>query len=273
MDRVLVDINDGVADVRLNRPDKRNALDMAMFDAIIDAAEALKVDPAVRAVVLSGVGASFCAGLDMSIFSSMAGDVPGERPAPGRGLTDVAPGTITHRAQQAVHAWREVPAPVIAALHGHALGGGLQIAVAADIRFCHPATQLSVLEIRWGLVPDMTVLQYLPALVGLDRAKELTYTGRIISGADASAMGLVTHLSDAPHTAALALAAEIAGKSPDAVRAAKRLLDAAGHVSIADGFAAERREIDAIIGSPNQTEAVRAWFEKRPAVFAEPLIH
>jgi enoyl-CoA hydratase/carnithine racemase len=272
-DRLSVTLDRGVADVRLNRPDKMNALDPAMFRALAETAAALAAEPSLRAVVLSGEGRAFCAGLDFSSFQAMAdGDDPGategtERP---RTITDVEEGTITHLGQQAVYGWTELPVPVIAAVHGFALGGGIQLALGADIRFVTPDVQLSVLEIKWGLVPDMTGTQTLISLVGLDVAKELTFTGRKVSGTEAVELGLATHLSDDPLAAALELAHDIAGRSPDAIRAAKRLLNNAAKVSLAEGFAAERAEIGRLIGSANQVEAVMAGFEKRAPRFADP---
>jgi enoyl-CoA hydratase/carnithine racemase len=180
------------------------------------------------------------------------------------------PGRITHGGQQSVWVWQEIPVPVIAAVHGAALGGGCQIALGADLRFVAPDVQMSVLEIRWGLIPDMAGTQLLRNLVGLDVAKDLTFTGRMVGAEEAVRIGLATRMADDPRALALETAAEIAGRSPDAVRAAKRLLNNAGHVSVAEGLAAERREIGALIGSPNQVEAVTAFFEKRPANYANP---
>jgi enoyl-CoA hydratase/carnithine racemase len=275
-DRVRFTVTDGVADVRLNRPDKLNALDLAMFDALVETGEAIKADRSVRAVVLSGEGRGFCAGLDFASFQAMAGsgtdgpqgdDAPLGGPVADLGRRD--PGRITNRSQQAVYVWTEMAAPVIAAVHGPALGGGMQLALGADIRIVAPDAKLSVLEIRWGLVPDMTGTQMLPRLVGLDVAKELTFTGRMVSGEDAVRLGLATRVSEHPLDDALALAREIAGRSPDAVRGAKALLNLAGLVSLEEGFIAESRTIGPLIGSPNQVEAVMAYFEKRDPVFRD----
>ena len=278
-DRVTVDITDGVADVRLNRPDKLNALDGDMFVALTDTSARLARDSSVRAVVLSGAGRSFSAGLDFSGFMAMAGGrvtVDGGGPPPGDGgqggigaigRTD---GRITHLAQQAAHGWSEVPVPVIAAIWGHCLGGGLQIALGADLRIVHPEATLSVLEIRWGLSPDMTGTATLPRLVGPDVAKELTWTGRMVGGAEAARLGLATRASESPLDDALALAREIAGRNPHAVRSVKRLLDRSGIVPLAQQYADERHEIGSLIGTPNQVEAVAAYFEKRAPSFADP---
>ena len=261
-DRVTTTISDGVADVRLNRPEKLNALDPAMFAAIADAGEALKGEPDLRAVVLSGEGRSFCAGLDFASFQAMAGG-----PRPDMGAVVAAPeGRITHGGQQAVYVWQELSVPVIAAVSGHALGGGFQLMLGADLRIVHPEAQLSVLEIRWGLIPDMCGTQLLPPLVGPQRARELTWTGRTVSGREAVEIGLALRCSDDPREDALALAGELAAKSPDAIRAGKRLFGA-DREALAAGFAAERAEIGALFGTPNQKEAVTAFFEKRPPQF------
>lgn len=267
-DRVTIEITDGVADVRLNRPDKMNALDGAMFQALADAGESLKNDTSVRAVVLSGEGRAFCAGLDFGSFNAMAEDEREDKPATDALERDGE--RITHRGQQVAYCWTEMPAPVICAVTGVALGGGFQIAMGADIRIIAPDARMSVLEIRWGLIPDMTGTQTLIRHVGLDVAKELTFSGRMVEGDEAVRIGLATQVSESPLADALAMAHEIAGKSPHAIRAAKRLMNNAGSLDMAAGFAAEREEIGALIGSPNQKEAVKAFFEKRAADYANP---
>jgi enoyl-CoA hydratase/carnithine racemase len=271
-ERVTVRREDGVADVRLNRPEKMNALDGAMFDALIETGRALAGDRSLRAVVLSGEGRCFCAGLDMSSFASMAGQ--GSSNSPERrsagNLFERSEASPANRAQSAAWVWTELPVPVIAAVHGVAYGGGLQIALGADLRFVAPDTRLSVMEIRWGLVPDMSGTQALRRLVRLDVAKELTFSGRVVSGTEAVELGLATHVSDTPREAALELAREIASKSPDAIRAAKQLLNDAGLVSLAEGMALEERLQASLIGRPNQVESVRANLEKREPRFRDP---
>jgi enoyl-CoA hydratase/carnithine racemase len=255
-------IADGVADVRLNRPEKLNALDMALFTALAETAAALADTPAVRVVVLSGAGRSFCAGLDLTAFSAMAA---GERWCPADDPTTTgADGRSL--GQRAVLAWYDLPVPVIAAVRGHALGGGLQLALGADIRLAAPDATFSVYEINWGLTPDMAGTQLLPRLVGPDVAAELTYTGRTVEAAEADRIGLVTRLVEDPLAAARALAARIAAVNPDAVRASKGLLRQA-HGPIEDGLAAERAAMAAIMGSPNQREAAAAGLEKREPRF------
>lgn len=267
-DRISISTDDlGVADVRLARADKRNALDPAMFNALIESSDLLAKDTSLRAVVLSGEGKGFCAGLDFASFQAMGDSADaGERPA----TTDSDDGRITHRGQQAVYGWTELPVPVIAALRGHALGGGIQLALGADIRIAAPDTKMSVLEIRWGLVPDMTGTQTLINLVGLDVAKELTFSGRMVDAEEALHLGLVTQIAEDPHAVALEMATDIAKKSPHAIRAAKRIFNEASKLTVAEGFAMEREEIGRLIGSPNQGESVKAFFEKRDPDFADP---
>lgn len=263
-DRVRVQVGDGgVATVTMVRADKHNALDQAMFEGLVKAAEQLAADASVRAVVLHGEGKSFCSGLDVASFMS------GQR---GTGvLLDREDGHVANLAQRVSYDWSQVPAPVIAAIHGNCFGGGLQIALGADIRIAAPDAKLSVMEIKWGLVPDMGITQALPRLLPVDVAKELTFTGRIVSGRDAAALGLVTRTDDDPLAAALALAEEIAGKSPDAVRAAKRLYD---QTWVGDDAAAaltlESELQSGLIGSPNQIAAVMAGMSGERPVFTDP---
>ena len=266
-DRVDVSIQDGIADVRLCRADKLNALDLPMFLALIEAGRSLARDGSLRAVVLSGEGRAFCAGLDFQSFAAMAGQSEAER---GPGLLDRSDESIANLAQRAAWIWKELPVPVIAALHGVTYGGGVQIALAADIRLVAPDAKLSVREVHWGLIPDMSGTQTLRHLVGLDVAKELTYTARIISGTEAVQLGLATRTSERPHEEALELAREIAGRSPDAIRAAKRLLDASVVSSVEDGLLLEEKLQRSLLGRPNQIEAVRANMEKRPPKFEDP---
>jgi enoyl-CoA hydratase/carnithine racemase len=267
-DRVTIDISGGVADVRLNRPDKVNALDGLMFAALVEAGDTLAADRSVRVVVLSGEGKGFCAGLDIAAFMGAGGN--GDGPTASFDLLGGREGgRIANMAQQVAYTWTEMPAPVIAAVHGVAFGGGIQIALGADIRIVAPDARLSVMEIRWGLLPDMTGLQMLPRLVGLDVAKELAFTGRRISGTEAAQLGLATRVSEDPHGDAMALAAEIAGRNPAAVQASKALLNAAGTRPLGDSFREETRLMTEVIGSPNQMEAVAAELEGRPARFVD----
>jgi enoyl-CoA hydratase/carnithine racemase len=261
-ERVTVEVAGGVADVRLARPDKHNGLDRPMFEALVSTGRALAGDRSLRAVVLSGEGPSFCAGLDFASFMGARTAIDALLARDGTSPANLA--------QQAAWVWAELPVPVIAALHGHVLGGGLQIAAAADVRYATPDARLSVREIEWGLVPDMSGTQTLRHLLRLDVLKELTFTGRIVEGREAVELGLVTHLSETPREAAHALAEEIATRSPDAVRAAKRLLGAAVTASVADGLRLEETEQRALLGSRNQLEAVAAGMAKRPPRFVDP---
>ncbi len=266
-DRVTISIEGGVADVRMVRIDKMNALDDAMFQALIDTGESLKVEPGLRAVVLSGEGRAFCAGLDMGNFGRMASGALGG--AAGAATGDLASRThgIANRAQYAVWVWREIPVPVIAAVHGVAFGGGFQLALGADMRFVAPDTRMAVLEIKWGLVPDMAGTMLMRHLAREDVVRELTYSGRIFSGEEALAMGFATRVCADPRSEALVLARDIAARNPDAIRASKRLLNAAPMSDQLGGLVQETIEQVALIGSPNQVEAVNANIEKRTPVF------
>jgi enoyl-CoA hydratase/carnithine racemase len=258
-DRVSVSVSQGIADVRLNRPDKLNALDIAMFDALVAAGLGLRSERGLRAVVLSGEGRGFCAGLDVASFAGGG----------GRSLFERSPESPANLAQRAAWIWTELPVPVIAAIHGVAYGGGLQIALAADVRFVAPDARLSVMEIKWGLIPDMSGTQTLRRLVRQDVAKELTFTGRVITGKEAVELGLATRVSEKPLEDALAMASEIAGKSPDAIRAAKRLLNETWQGTVAEGLKLEEALQRSLLGKPNQVESVKANFEKRAPKFTD----
>ncbi len=273
-ERVLVSIEAGVAQVTLNRADKRNALDLAMFHALAEAGAAVAGDNSVRAVVLSGAGKSFCAGLDLAAFATMAPSAGDDAETPGHSAGSALrmhESGLTHRAQQAVWTWQQVPVPVIAALQGHALGGGIQLALGADIRVCHPATKLSVRELHFGLIPDMTGTLVLSRLVRPDIAKELVFSARIFDGVEALRLGIVTRLSETPLDDALAMAAEIAAqRSPEAIRGAKALINRLVNADAGAQFAAEREVVTQLIGSPNQIESVVASFGNRPPQFVDP---
>jgi enoyl-CoA hydratase/carnithine racemase len=258
-DRVRLTIADGVADVRLNRADKLNALDPDMFRAITDTGARLKDDPDVRAVVLSGEGRAFCAGLDLD---RMVAASKGESILPFADLGKRTHG-IANWAQHLVWLWRELPVPVIAAVHGLALGGGFQLMLGADLRYVAPGTRFAVIESKWGLVPDMAGTQLMRHLVREDIVRELTYTARTFSAEEALAFGLATRVIDNPRAAALEIAREIASRSPDAIRAAKRLLNLAVGCDAATGLAAETAEQKALLGTANHIEAVTANLEGR----------
>ena len=265
--RVSVTMHEGIAHVRLTRPDKRNALDDAMFQAIAQAGERVKHDTSVRAVVLSGDGASFCAGLDFGGFQAMGSGNSGDGSATAAG--SMKDGRITHLAQQICWVWQEVPVPVIAALQGHALGGGMQLALGADIRIAHPDTKMSMREVHWGLIPDMTGTLRLSRLVRDDVMKDLVFTGRIFPASEGATLGVVTRLSNDPVADAMVAAAEIAGRSPSAVRGAKQLINRLSNAGAAEHFAAEREIIFGLIGKPHQVEAITANFENRAPKFED----
>jgi enoyl-CoA hydratase/carnithine racemase len=266
--RISVSISEGVADVRLVRADKMNALDAAMFDALVATSERLAGEKGLRAVVLCGEGRAFCAGLDMGRFAAMKEN--GGNGIEGGEKRDLAARThgLANFAQQAVWGWRQLPVPVIAAIQGVAFGGGFQLALGADLRFLSPDARMSIMEIKWGLVPDMAGTPILASLVRDDILRELTYTGRIFSAQEALSYGLATRICDDPRAAALEVAREIAGKSPEAIRAAKCMLN---KLSIDPGPAllAESVEQMKLMGGANQLEAVRANLEKRTPRFAD----
>ncbi|MGY3446817.1 crotonase/enoyl-CoA hydratase family protein [Bradyrhizobium sp. USDA 4473] len=266
-DRVSISISDGIADVRLVRADKMNALDAAMFEALVAATDRLSKEKGVRVVVLSGEGRAFCAGLDMGRFAAMKDGGNGVPGGANRDLTIRTHGKA-NAPQQAVWGWRQLPVPVIAAVHGVAFGGGFQLALGADMRFLSPDARMSIMEIKWGLVPDMAGTPILASLVRDDILRELTYTGRIFSAQEAQSYGLATRVCDDPRAAAFEVAREIAGKSPDAIRAAKRMLNNLS-VDPAAALLAESVEQQKLLGSPNQTESVRANLEKRAPKFAD----
>ena len=263
-ERVRVDIENSVATVMLNRPDKHNAVDMAMFEALLEAGAALKEEATVRAVVLQGSGRNFCAGIDVSVFGGEGIGAVGDR------LMDPGEQTPANLFQSAAWVWQEVPVPVIAALRGVVFGAGLQIALGADIRYASPDVQMSIMEINWGLIPDMAISSTARHLLPGDKFKELAFTGRIVGGSEAAATGLVTSLTEDPLEAAQTLAREIAGRSPDAIRAIKRLINESWQ---AESAASLRREAElqlAVMGGANQIEAVAANIENRAPKFSDP---
>lgn len=260
MGDVRLTIREHVATVLLDRPARRNAMNLDMFEALVARGRELRDDPGVRAVVLAGNGEAFCAGLDLAMFSDV------EPASLGRLLAPQA-GSPANLFQRAAWVWRELPVPVICALHGVAFGAGLQIALGADIRIAAPATELSIMEIRWGLVPDMGLSVTARGLVAPDALGELAYTGRVFDADEGRRLGFVTRLDDAPGTAAASLAQEIAARSPAAIRGIKSLLGEAWRQAPAEALATEARVQSGLIGRPPQREAVRANVEKRPPRF------
>lgn len=250
---------DGIAQVRLTRPDKLNALTLQTLQELVATARELRKDRTLRAVVIAGEGDSFCAGLDFaSVLKKPAGVVKAFIPRPLQG---------TNTFQEACWAWRRLPVPVIAAVHGHCFGGGLQIALGADFRFATPDSEWSVLEARWGLIPDMSGVQSLAELVGIDTAKRLTMTAERFTGKEALDLGLVTGVDADPVAAATALAREIAQRSPDQVAAAKRLFNDTWNAGPRRTFSRERAEQLVLLFLDNTKAAREAAFKKVPAAF------
>ena len=260
-DRVRLTFEEGVAQVLLTRGDKLNALDAEMFDALLAAGQALFDMPGVRCVVLAGEGRGFCAGLDLSMFEA----------ARGADAMQLAPRTHgnANRYQQAALQWRKLPVPVIAAVHGVCYGGGLQLAAGADIRVVAPDARLAIMEMKWGIVPDMGGFTLWRGCVRDDVLRELTYTNRELSGEDALEHGFATAVDPDPVGRALVLAREIASRSPTAVRAAKSLFNRSRDLSLDEILAAESVEQQRLLGTRNQMEALLGQIEGRAANFAD----
>jgi enoyl-CoA hydratase/carnithine racemase len=262
--RVHTSYADLIATVTLTRPDKRNALDIKMIEAIVDAGEALMKRGDVRAVVLCGSGASFCAGLDTSVFGALI-----EATQQAGGIEARTHGD-SNLFQRATMVWRDLPMPVIAAVHGHIYGGGFQIMLGADIRIATPDAKLSIREANWGIIPDMGGMALMPALAQSDVIRKLTYTAEVFTGKMAQGFGFVTEISADPVARAQELACQIATKNPDATRISKRLFAEIEHRSSKDILEMESAAQAKLIGTPNQMEAVMAGLEKRPARFKDP---
>ncbi|MDH3907828.1 MAG: crotonase/enoyl-CoA hydratase family protein [Gammaproteobacteria bacterium] len=260
--RVQISIEDHVAEVLLNRPEKHNALDMQMFDELAAAGARLSAESSVRAVILTGAGENFCAGIDLSIFND---------PGNAIGPASMAPqeGSHANRFQRAAFAWREVPVPVICAIRGVAFGGGTQIALGADLRYAAPDAKMSVMEIRWGLIPDLAISVTASNLVREDLLRELAYTGRVVSGSEALEIGMVTAVCEDPLSKARDTARLIAGRSPDAIRGMKTLFNERFGLDAGRSLSLEAELQSHIIGQANQMEAVRANIEGREPEFGD----
>lgn len=248
-DRVRIHSEGNLGYLALTRPDRHNGMDFAMLRALVAARRQLAKQRHLRAVVVYGEGPSFCAGLDVKSVLAQ----------PLRAALMAT--ELYRRSANLFQRWsmdlRKLPLPVIAAIHGNCFGAGIQLALGADIRICTPDAKLSIMESKWGLVPDMGGIALLRELVPIDVAKELTFTGRVISGREAYALGLVTHVSDDPLEHARSLAREIETRSPDAVAAAKLLLQEAWLADERRALAAERKWQRRVIGRPNQRVAIR----------------
>lgn len=251
MDRVKITVEAQVADVMLNRADKMNAVDMKMFEALAAAADRIAADKSIRAVVLRGAGENFCAGIDLSLFSESGLDFRAALSTPVK----PSPANLF---QRAAYAWRELPIPVMCAIEGVAYGAGLQIALGADIRYASPMARLSIMESRWGIIPDMAIGATLRHLVPPDKVKELSWSACVLDSSKAKELGLVTDVVEDPVAACQKMALECAAKSPDAIRGIKALINAAWQMTDAEALALEARLQGGIIGGRNQQEAMRA---------------
>lgn len=243
-DTVVIERDQNRARVRLNRPAKHNGMNLEMLEAVNAAAKTLRGERALRSIVIQGNGASFCAGLD---FASVLKAPLAAAPAMAQLWLPYA-----NRFQRWSLAWRDIGVPVVAAIHGNCFGAGLQLALGADVRVAAPDARLSVMEARWGLVPDMGGALLLRELVSIDIAKQLVMSARVIDAREAQQIGLVTHIADDPVARADEIAAEMSRYSPDAVAAGKYLLQQAWQASDSDAAAAERRWQRRLIGRANQ---------------------
>ncbi|RZV38499.1 MAG: crotonase/enoyl-CoA hydratase family protein [Chromatiales bacterium] len=260
-DRIVITIEDHVAEVRLDRPDKLNALDLDTFHALDEAARSLAGEASARAVVLHGAGENFCAGLDLGVMQGEA-DI-------GAAMLQPVAGSPANLFQRAAYAWRELPMPVICALQGVTFGGGLQIAMGADLRYAAPGTKFSVMESKWGLIPDMAISTTLRDILPPDRVKELAWTARVFDATEALRLGLVTAVADDPLAAAREMAAALRDRSPEAIRGIKRLVNSAWQCTEQEALALEAQLQLGVLGTKNQVEAVRANLEKREPCFAD----
>lgn len=261
-DRVEIEIVDQIAEVRLNRPDKKNALDPQFFEDLVTAGESLHGRTDIRAVVMYGKGGCFCAGIDTSGFTKFAADIEATRHA----MRNPPEGARGNMFQRPTLAWQEIEVPVIAAIEGVAFGGGAQLALAADFRFASPDARLSIMEARWGLIPDMGFTATLPQLMPADRAKDLIMTGRIVDAPEALALNLITRIEEDPIEAARAYARMLCDKNPEAIRGNKRMVDAVWGTDA--GLVLEAELQADIIGGPNQMEAVMAEMQGRKPKFS-----
>ncbi|MGB5258673.1 MAG: crotonase/enoyl-CoA hydratase family protein [Woeseiaceae bacterium] len=261
-DRVSVSVNQHVAEVMLNRPDKYNALDIGMFEALHTTAQQLASEASLRAVVLHGAGGNFCAGIDVGMFTNPEVQI-------GADLMKPLAGSPANLFQYAAYGWRELPVPVICALEGTCYGGGLQIALGADLRYASPTTRFSIMETKWGLIPDMAISATLRHVMSVDKVKELAMSARIFDAAEAEGLGLVTAVHDDPLAAARQFAGVCAARSPQAIRGIKRLVNEGWDRPEAESLTLEAELQGAIMGSPNQVEAVMANLQKRAPEFVD----
>lgn len=261
-DTVTLSVDGHIAQVTLNRPDKHNAVNLEMFDALGNVAQQLAGNESLRAVVLHGAGPNFCAGIDIEIFRRDELVIDAQSMAP------VEP-SPANRFQRAAYAWRELPVPVICAITGVAFGAGLQIALGADLRYASADASLSIMEIKWGLIPDMAISTTMRGLLPVDRVKELAWSGRVVDADEALQLGLVTAIHDDPLAAAMHYANSICAKSPDAIQSMKRLCNSAWQMSESEALRLEAELQLGVLGEENQLEAVMANVEKRVPEFKD----
>ena len=260
--KVSIDADSHVADVLLNRAHKMNAVDLAMFEALGEAADRVAADPSIRAVVLHGAGENFCAGIDLSILANSDFNFDQALKTP------LVP-SAANLFQRAAYAWRELPIPVICAIEGVTFGAGMQIALGADLRFASPGATFSIMESKWGIIPDMGLTVTLRDLVAPDRVKELSWSARVFGSSEAEALGLITAITEDPLGKARKFAKDCAVKSPDAIRGIKALINEAWQRTEAEALALEARLQGDIIGGENQQEAVAANIAKRKPRFRD----
>ncbi|MCH9696106.1 MAG: crotonase/enoyl-CoA hydratase family protein [Gammaproteobacteria bacterium] len=261
-DRIDVTVKSHVAEVKLDRADKYNAIDVRMFEALGEAADFVAADASIRAVVLYGAGGNFCAGIDLDVMTTSDLDF-------AKALVTPVHPSPANVFQRAAYAWRELRMPVVAALDGVVFGGGLQIAMGADLRYSSSDARYSIMESKWGLIPDMAISTTLRHIIPPDRIKELAWSARVLAAQEALDYGLVTTVVDDPLAAAREMAAECAARSPDAIRGIKSLVNSAWQMSEADALRMEAKLQGAVMGRENQVEAVRANLEKRPPEFQD----
>jgi enoyl-CoA hydratase/carnithine racemase len=260
--KITIDTENHVADVILNRADKMNAVDLEMFEALGQAADTIAASKEVRAVVLRGSGGNFCAGIDLSIMANSEFDF-------GQALMTPVKPSAANVFQRAAYAWRELQVPVICAIEGVAFGAGMQIALGADIRYAAPDAKFSIMEIKWGIIPDMGISTTLRHLVTPDRAKELSWSGRVLSSSEAEELGLITAVTEDPLSTSRKLALDCASRSPDAIRGIKTLVNQTWHMPESEALALEAQLQSGIIGGENQREAVAANLAKRKPEFRD----
>jgi len=257
-DRISIDFRDHTAVVSLSRPEKFNGMDLEMMQALLAAARRVRKARDVRAVVLRGEGEAFCSGLD---FARVMG-------RPARVLTRFfAFWRKDNFFQRVCLAWRDLPVPVIAVTHGYCFGAGMQLALACDFRFSAPACEYSIMELEWGIIPDMSASVTLRELVPSDVAMELAMTGRKFGADEALELNLVSRIEEQPLDAALAFAEDLARRSPDAITGIKKLFRSTRTGSERSALRRERWLQTKVMLGGNQREAMRAKREKREPVF------